>query len=212
MLQARHLAGIFGCRAGPQRRTVTSSLCRFSNTPPPSRDTNAQQMHERSVRLRQLVNTTYKQRCHVNSDAVFAINQIDFGSVDVYGFDYDYTLAQYDPLMQNFIYDQASRILVGKYHFPAALAELKYQPNFCIRGLHYDVARSLLMKVDAFHIIQQGTVYRGLRQLEVAEVRFCTHTTGRLSRACRGVSGFSDLLKLLLGLIIKQRHKIKGKV
>lgn len=47
---------------------------------------------------------------------------------------------------------------------------LDYQPGFAIRGLHYDVAKGLLMKVDSFHQIQFGSVYRGLTSVPDEEV------------------------------------------
>lgn len=100
---------------------------------------------------------------------MFAINQINLGEIGVYGFDYDYTLAHYSDEMQDFIYDKATEILHRKFHFPDKLLEYKYTPGFCIRGLHYDIQRSLLMKIDACHVIQLSTVYKGLRQLSEEE-------------------------------------------
>ena len=32
--------------------------------------------------------------------------------------------------------------------------------DLCFRGLHYDVEKGLFLKVDSFHQIQLGTVYR----------------------------------------------------
>lgn len=40
--------------------------------------------------------------------------------------------------------------------------KLEYRPDFAIRGLHYDIEKGLLMKLDSFLQIQLGTVYRGL--------------------------------------------------
>ncbi|KAK1341512.1 hypothetical protein QTO34_017927 [Cnephaeus nilssonii] len=36
------------------------------------------------------------------------------------------------------------------------IRKYEYDPNFAIRGLHYDVQRAVLMKIDAFHYIQLG--------------------------------------------------------
>lgn len=50
------------------------------------------------------------------------------------------------------------------------LREIPYKNHFAIRGLHYDVEKGLLLKLDSFLQIQLGTVYRGCRQLSDAEV------------------------------------------
>lgn len=40
--------------------------------------------------------------------------------------------------------------------------ELKYNPEFTVRGLHYDIEKGLFMKLDSFLQIQLGTVYKGV--------------------------------------------------
>lgn len=47
---------------------------------------------------------------------------------------------------------------------------LNYQPGFAVRGLHFDIRKGLLLKVDSFHQIQLGCVYRGLTALSDEEV------------------------------------------
>lgn len=106
----------------------------------------------------------------INPRSVFAVNQINLNDIKVYGFDYDYTLAQYADAMQDFIHTKALNILVKKHHFPKALLSLTYDPGFCIRGLHYDISKCLLMKVDICNVVQLGTVYRGLNKLNDSEV------------------------------------------
>lgn len=39
-----------------------------------------------------------------------------------------------------------------------------------MRGLHYDIGKGLLLKVDSFHQIQMGCVYRGLTAVSDDEV------------------------------------------
>lgn len=41
----------------------------------------------------------------VNPEAVFACNELDLKEVNVYGFDYDYTLACYKPSMDYLLYN-----------------------------------------------------------------------------------------------------------
>ena len=51
----------------------------------------------------------------VNPRAVFANNEIHLGSVSVYGFDYDYTLAHYKPSLHHLIYDLGKKALVENF-------------------------------------------------------------------------------------------------
>ena len=69
-------------------------------------------------------------------------------STNVFGFDYDYTLAEYQPATTKFIYDCALQYLVEKYGYPKKLRELPYNPDFIIRGLFYDPKRAVMMKLD----------------------------------------------------------------
>ena len=43
-------------------------------------------------------------------------------------------------------------------------------PGFAIRGLHYDIEKGLLLKLDSFLQIQLGSVHRGLTPVSDAEV------------------------------------------
>ncbi|PNF26601.1 5'-nucleotidase domain-containing protein 3 [Cryptotermes secundus] len=118
-----------------------------------------------------------KQKCEskklppdVNKRAVFACNELDLKEVNVYGFDYDYTLAHYKPSMDFLLYNLGRDTLIQKHKYPAGIAELEYKPGFAVRGLHYDVEKGLLLKIDSFLQIQLGTVYRGLSPVSDEEV------------------------------------------
>jgi hypothetical protein len=99
--------------------------------------------------------------------------------IDVFGFDYDYTLAVYRWELAGLIYDRALQRLIGKFkvrgscsgacnrvhttsstQYPAELRSLPHDQRFAVRGLHFDTSRSILMKLDAFCQIQPDTVYR----------------------------------------------------
>lgn len=104
----------------------------------------------------------------------------DLSEVSVYGYDYDYTLASYKKVVEYLIHDKAKQHLVRKYGYPENIANLVYDPNFPIRGLHFDVTKGLFLKVDSHHQIQLGSVYRGKQRLEDEEVMRIYHNT-RLS-------------------------------
>ncbi|KAI5749174.1 hypothetical protein M8J76_005186 [Diaphorina citri] len=106
----------------------------------------------------------------VNKKGVFACNELDLKEINVYGFDYDYTLAVYKPAMDYLLYDLGRNLLISKFKYPKGIADLEYKPGWAIRGLHYDIEKGLLMKIDSFLQIQFGTVYRGLTPVSEKEV------------------------------------------
>ena len=106
----------------------------------------------------------------INPRAVFCNNRIDLKEVEVYGFDYDYTLASYKKGVEYLIHDIARERLVHQYGYPQDIEKIAYDPHFAIRGLHYDVEKNLFLKVDSSHQIQLGTVHRGRHRLEDQEV------------------------------------------
>lgn len=56
------------------------------------------------------------------------------------------------------------------FQYPAEILKLEYKPNFAVRGLHYDIEKGLLLKLDSFLQIQFGAVYRGLTSVSTDEV------------------------------------------
>lgn len=55
-------------------------------------------------------------------------------------------------------------ISIFSFQYPEAIRDLEYDPNFAVRGLHYDIKKGLLLKVDCFMQVQLGCVYRGTIQ------------------------------------------------
>uniref|UniRef100_A0A8C3G2H6 5'-nucleotidase domain containing 2 n=1 Tax=Cyclopterus lumpus TaxID=8103 RepID=A0A8C3G2H6_CYCLU len=94
----------------------------------------------------------------LNSSTIYANNEVALAEVDIYGFDYDYTLAMYSNALNVMIYNKARSFLIEHFKYPEGLRKYDYIPNFTVRGLHYDIQKGLLMKIDAFHYIQPGTV------------------------------------------------------
>uniref|UniRef100_A0A4W3ICX4 5'-nucleotidase domain containing 2 n=1 Tax=Callorhinchus milii TaxID=7868 RepID=A0A4W3ICX4_CALMI len=106
----------------------------------------------------------------LNPANIYSNNEIKLEDIEIYGFDYDYTLAQYSRSLHTMIFNAAREILVEHYKYPSGLRKYDYMPDFAIRGLHYDVRKGILMKIDAYHYVQSGTVYRGLSPMPDEEV------------------------------------------
>ncbi|XP_075065393.1 5'-nucleotidase domain-containing protein 3 [Mixophyes fleayi] len=106
----------------------------------------------------------------LNPSAIFSNNEMNLSDIEIYGFDYDYTLAFYSKDLHTLIFNTARDLLINEHRYPSELRKYDYDPNFAIRGLHYDVHKALLMKIDSFHYIQLGTVYRGLDVVSDSEV------------------------------------------
>lgn len=51
----------------------------------------------------------------VNPDTIFANNQMSLQDIEIYGFDYDYTLAFYSSQLHTLIFNIARDILVSKH-------------------------------------------------------------------------------------------------
>lgn len=71
----------------------------------------------------------------------------DMGSIEVVGFDYDYTLANYTEQLPKLLYDLAMDYLVKRLKYPVGLQspDICYDPNFAIRGtaVHTERARRI---------------------------------------------------------------------
>ena len=69
--------------------------------------------------------------------------------------------------------------------YPSAIKGLKFDPNFAIRGLHCDIKKGYLMKIDAYNHIQLSSVHRWVGQLIIIRSYMYIVT-------CRGSIGISQ--------------------
>lgn len=107
----------------------------------------------------------------VNKLGIFANDELNLSEIDVYGYDYDYTLAAYKKAtVENMIHSLAKKALVNELNYPQEMLKFDYDPDLTIRGLHYDIANGLLIKVNSVLQIQSDAVFRGRRQLKDDEV------------------------------------------
>ncbi len=107
----------------------------------------------------------------VNPYGIFANDEVYLEDIDVYGYDYDYTLAAYrKTTVENLLHTLAKQSLVSDCKYPEAMLKFEYDPNFSIRGVHYDVLRGLLIKINSVLQIQTDAVFRGRQKLTRDEV------------------------------------------
>ncbi|SPQ93953.1 5'-nucleotidase domain-containing protein [Plasmodiophora brassicae] len=96
-----------------------------------------------------------------NVKEVFVNNDTGLTYINVYGFDYDYTLANYNSNLESHIYSLAAESLVDKMGYPPALKSNKFDPDFVIKGLHFDRTTGYLIKLDQFGEFQKDTIMLG---------------------------------------------------
>ncbi|KAI9278070.1 HAD-superfamily hydrolase [Sporodiniella umbellata] len=98
---------------------------------------------------------------YTSPEKVFVNNELNLKDIEVYGFDYDYTLASYTDSLSHSIYTFLCNILVDYFKYPKQIRDFKFDPTFAIRGLHYDFNNGWLMKIDNLANIQLNTVHVG---------------------------------------------------
>ncbi|CAH1432686.1 unnamed protein product [Lactuca virosa] len=106
----------------------------------------------------------------MNPKGIYVNKNLRLDSIQVYGFDYDYTLAHYSPSLQNLIYDMAKQHLVNELRYPDGCLASKYDQSFPIRGLYYDKLKGCLLKLDFFGSIEPDGCYFGRRKLSRKEI------------------------------------------
>uniref|UniRef100_A0A493SY26 5'-nucleotidase domain containing 3 n=3 Tax=Neognathae TaxID=8825 RepID=A0A493SY26_ANAPP len=167
LLAARALPAVAAAAAGGAAPYCT--VARQQRRPPPDMRSYLWSRYREAKRVtKELVPSIMSNM--LNPDAIFSNNEMSLSDIEIYGFDYDYTLVFYSKHLHTLIFNAARDLLINEHRYPAEIRKYDYDPNFAIRGLHYDVHRALLMKIDAFHYIQLGTVYRGLSVVPDEEV------------------------------------------
>ncbi len=143
-------------REWPNRRQVAYNAP-MSVTKSPSAE------HEPSARA-----LRYREHRIPRRHRVFVNRNLRLSKIRAIGFDLDHTLAHYDPVpVEELAFDLTTQKLVEAKGYPREILELKYDPNFVIRGLVVDKKRGNLLKMDYFNFVSRG--YHGLRPLQSDE-------------------------------------------
>ncbi|KAF2306008.1 hypothetical protein GH714_009419 [Hevea brasiliensis] len=107
---------------------------------------------------------TLKGSPKMNPKGIYVNKNMRLDHIQVYGFDYDYTLAHYSSNLQNLIYDLAKEHMVNEFRYPEICMNFCYDKNFPIRGLYYDKKNGCLLKLDFFGSIEPDGCYYGRRK------------------------------------------------
>jgi HAD superfamily 5'-nucleotidase-like hydrolase len=91
-------------------------------------------------------------------------------SIDVVGFDLDFTLAGYNHRMSELVYDLGRDFLINMLSYPSAFRSVKYDPSFGIRGITLDFNHGTLLKLDYNDRVTPYCAYRGRTRLSSADV------------------------------------------
>ncbi|CAH1188488.1 unnamed protein product [Phyllotreta striolata] len=88
----------------------------------------------------------------LNSDSykIFVNRSLHLENIKFYGFDMDYTLAEYkSPEYEKLGFDLVKKHMVS-IGYPQEILQFEYDPTFAVRGLWFDSLYGNLLKVDAY--------------------------------------------------------------
>ena len=100
-------------------------------------------------------------------DRIFVNRSLNMSSIKSIGFDMDHTLAQYNRAAFEALAFNETLAKFIDAGYPQELSELKFDPDFVIRGLLVDRKRGNLLKVDAHKYVKQA--FHGRLELEKKE-------------------------------------------
>ncbi|GAB4838166.1 hypothetical protein Ancab_027695 [Ancistrocladus abbreviatus] len=128
----------------------------------------------------------------LNPEGIYVNKNLRLDAIQVYGFDYDYTLAHYSASLQSLIYDLAKEHLVNEFRYPESCLKFSYDHAFPIRGLCYDKSKGCLLKLDFFGSIEPHGCYFGRHKLSREQI-IETYGTRHIGRdQARGLVSLMD--------------------
>ncbi|XP_043815779.1 5'-nucleotidase domain-containing protein DDB_G0275467 isoform X3 [Manihot esculenta] len=128
----------------------------------------------------------------MNPQGIYVNKNLNLDNIQVYGFDYDYTLAHYSSNLQSLIYDLAKEYMVNEFRYPEICMNFRYDKDFPIRGLYYDKKNGCLLKLDFFGSIEPDGCYYGRRKLSLNEIKHIYGTRHIGRDQARGLVGLMD--------------------
>src|SRR5689334_16203889 len=101
---------------------------------------------------------------------VFCNRNLRMDSIEMIGFDMDYTLALYhQDKLEKLTIQLTLQKMIANLGYPAEILQLDYDPRWAIRGLMVDKKRGNVFKMDRHSHV--GRCYHGFRKLEKEERR-----------------------------------------
>jgi HAD superfamily 5'-nucleotidase-like hydrolase len=101
--------------------------------------------------------------------AVYPNRDLDLSTIQLVGFDMDYTLAIYRKLpMEQLQYDLTLKRMIERHGYPEAIKDLEYDPAFIVRGLTVDKRNGHLIKTDTHGKV--AACHHGRREVEPEEL------------------------------------------
>src|SRR5687767_9626615 len=95
---------------------------------------------------------------------VFCNRNLRMDSIEMIGFDMDYTLALYhQDRLERLSIELTLEKLTTKHGYPAAIRDLHYDPKWAIRGVMVDRRNGNVFKLDRHSYV--GRCYHGFREL-----------------------------------------------
>ncbi|XP_063690380.1 cytosolic purine 5'-nucleotidase-like isoform X1 [Bolinopsis microptera] len=117
--------------------------------------------------LPELESQSQSRKCP--TDRVFVNRSLSLDTIKYYGFDMDYTLAEYrTPYMEAETAKYAFERLV-ELGYPKEIGDTKYLADFAVRGLIFDKKMGNFLKLDLHGLVL--TACRGTRKLTRREIR-----------------------------------------
>jgi 5'-nucleotidase len=101
---------------------------------------------------------------------VFVNRNLRMDRIEAVGFDMDYTLAVYHlQRLETLAFEMTLRRMIEVMGYPRILADLRYDPEFVIRGLVVDKVHGNIFKMDRHNHV--GRCYHGRRPLAVEDLK-----------------------------------------
>jgi HAD superfamily 5'-nucleotidase-like hydrolase len=100
---------------------------------------------------------------------IFVNRGLRMEHIQAVGFDMDYTLAIYKEAAEYLTWEMSLKRLIKEYLYPPEALELRYRPDFSIRGLVIDTHEGNILKLDGHKFVQRGV--HGTSPLSHDEIR-----------------------------------------